>query len=187
MVVENQIGPQALASQVPAEAVAADGFPMDLALQKRARRAAVGYGLLALYYVAVTPVVLRFVRWGSLHTVTEDLFARAEVLASLLAYIAGNAMLGVAAWFVISMGRCTSWGVLGASSAFTLWAVGSLTVGLVRLAIAPGAQFGSLSTGVSLLLMAGYVACFVTLWRAVAGFNAARALRLKEIEGRIQA
>src|SRR5262245_55198378 len=53
--------------------LAADGFPIDQSLQRRARRAAIGYGLLALYYVCMTPFVLRFIRWGTLRQIADDL------------------------------------------------------------------------------------------------------------------
>ncbi len=188
-----QTGPQVeliaakLDSQLPTEHVAADGFPIDSVLQKRARRAAIGYGLLALYYVAVMPFVLRFMRWGSLGAIAEDVFARFEVLAMLLGYFAGNVFLAACAWHVIAMRRWASWTVAGVSLAFTLWACGNIGSGLVRIAIAPDVSFASLRTAVSLGLVVGYTSCCAVLWRAVIAFNAARAKRLAEIEGRVGA
>jgi hypothetical protein len=175
-----------LDSQLPAESVAADGFPIDFALQKRARRAAIGYGLLALYYVSVVPFVLRFVRWGSLEQWAEDVFARGEVVAKLLAYLVLNLILAACAWRVISMRIATSWTVVGLAAAWTFWACGSLGLGVWRIATAAPQELDALAIVVSISLLLGYVVSFGVLASATIQFNSRRAEVLARHEGRVR-
>lgn len=174
-----------LESQLPAMYVAADGFPIDPMLQKQARLAALGYGGLALYYIAVMPFVLKFVRWGSLQQAAEDLLARAGILAPALAYIAANVILAVCAWRVISMSRGTSRAVVGMSLGFTLWTCGTLTLSLGRTFAESPSRVELLHVFLSIGLLVGYLACAASLFLAVRRFNARRDAALAQLEGRI--
>lgn len=174
-----------LDSQLPSEAVAADGFPIDPVLQKRARRAAIGYGLLALYYVAVLPFLLRYVRWGSLATILEDLFARMDLIVSLLSYVAANVVLAVCAWRVVALSRWASWVVIGLATVFTGWAGANLGLALWR-SLATASSTGFVHIGLNVALLGAYVVCLVMLVRAVSAFNSQRAAALAQFEGRMQ-
>jgi hypothetical protein len=165
-------------------ALAADGFPIDPQLQRRARRASIGYSLLAIYYVAVAPNALRQVRWTGLTPLLQDLASRAEILLPLLAYLGANVLLAAAAWNVIKMTRWGSALVLLAATVFTVWMCGSLGISIGR-GLQAGAAVHSLQWAIASLLMLAYVICLVLLWRPVRTFNARRDDALDAFEGRI--
>lgn len=169
--------------QVAPEAVSADGFPIDRKLQRRARRIAIAYCGLGLYYVGVMPFALRFVRWQSLSTLAADLLARADVLAVLLLHVATNAILAACAWRVIAMRRWTSWVVVGAATLATAAASAWIGRGLLLAIGGWGEQSSALGPAISVLLLLSYLACLVGLWRVVAAFDVQRARALAEFEG----
>jgi hypothetical protein len=171
--------------QEPDPDVAKDGFPIDHALQRRARHVAVGYALLAAYYVAVAPIVLRYVRWDSLNHLIQDIWARGQILAIMLAYITANLLLAACAWRVITMYRWASRAVVAVAAIHTVWMCGSLGLTLWR-ALAGWTGLSSLPhVSISLLLLGGYAVCFGVLWRVVSAFNAQRQRALDDAEGRV--
>lgn len=166
---------------------AADGFPIDPILQQRARRATIGYSVLALYYLTVMPFVLKFVRWGSFVQVAEDLLERAEILTQLTGYIAANVLLAVCAWHIISMSRWTSLTVAGLSLCFTGWTCGTLGLSVWRMFANQSATVDIIHVAIPVCLFLGYVASSTILLRAVLNFNAQRDTALVQAQGRNKA
>ncbi|MPZ46738.1 MAG: hypothetical protein GEV05_25815 [Betaproteobacteria bacterium] len=161
-------------------AFAADGFPIDGVLQRRARRAAIGYCVLALYYVAVAPPIFRYVRWESAGYLAHDLAARAGVLLSLLAHVVANLILAAGAWRVMSVSRWMSWMVVWAAAAFLIWMWGSLGLAIWR-PLQASAVPDLVPTSIVFLLVSVNTICFIVLLRAVRSFNGQRVRALHEL------
>src|SRR5262245_2147703 len=98
-----------------------DRFPVDPALKSSSRAAAILYGLLAVYYAAVTTVFLVRMPWTSVEQFSEDLISRPEAIMVLLGFIAANVMLAACAWNVVSISRTASWLVALVALGATIW------------------------------------------------------------------
>jgi hypothetical protein len=173
-------------SDEPVPQFAKDGFQIDPVLQRRTRRVAVGYALLAAYYLIVMPAVLRYVRWQDLQQLAQDLTARSVILLTITAYVGANLVLSVCAWHVIAMHRLTSWVVAGAAAVFTTWACGSLILSLWKTLAASKGLPDMSQSALALVLLISYSACFVQLWRSISAFNGQRTRALEAAEGRIR-
>ncbi|MGH8664279.1 MAG: hypothetical protein ACREUX_08420 [Burkholderiales bacterium] len=119
--------------------------------------------MLALYYVAVAPLVLRYVRWESAAYLAHDVVTRAEVLLALLAHIVANLILAAGAWRALSMNRWMSWMVVWAAAGFLRWMCGSLGFSIWRVLQASAAP-DPLQTSIVLLLVLVNSMCFIVLW-----------------------
>ena len=174
-------------SQLPVEAQAADGFPIDLVQQKRTRRAAIGYVALGVYHLAVMLFLLRDMRLDSLEHLGRGLLEQGTALATLSACIGLNLALAVCAWRVISMRIWTSWTVLGLAAVWTLWMGGTLGWGWWRIATASSAQVAPLDIVLDLLLLLGHLYSFQLLATGTSRFNHRRAAVKARLEGRVKA
>jgi len=175
-----------LPSQLPVEAQAADGFPIDVLQQKRARRAAIGYVILGLYHLAVMPLLLRGMRLDSLEHLGQGLLEQGAALAKLLAYGVVNISLAACAWRVISMRIGTSWTVVGLAAGWTIWITGTLGWRWWRIATAPFGQMEALDIVVDLVLLLGHLSSFYVLANATSRFNHRRAEVKARLEGRLR-
>jgi len=175
-----------LPSQLPAEAQAADGFPIDRVQQKRTRRAAIGYVTLGLYHLAVMPLLLRGMRLDSLEHLGQGLHDQGATLAKLLAYAVVNISLAACAWQVISMRIWTSWTVVGLAGTWTVWMAGILGWRWWRIATAPSGQMEALDIVVDLVLLLGHLCSFHVLANATSRFNHRRAEVKARLEGRVR-
>lgn len=175
-----------LPSQLPLEAQAADGFPIDPRQQKRARRAAIGYATLGLYHLAGMPFLLRGMRLGSLEHLGQDLVVQGAVLAKLLAYVVLNLALAACAWRVISMRIWTSWTVVGLAAVWTLWMGGALGWGWWRIASASSGPVEGLGIALEVGLLLGHLYSFRVLAQATNQFNQRRAEVKARLGGRLR-
>lgn len=163
--------------------VDAEGFPLDLALQRKARRVAVVHGCLALYYIAVMPFVLRYMRFDSLATIGEDLLLRANHIALIVGHLGANALLAVLAWHVSRLRAWVRWCVLAVSVCFTGWVLARIAWAVWGSIVA-----GHLSTEYAMLavncaLFVAYVYCALGLMRSIFDIGVQRRRLIAEMEG----
>ena len=158
--------------------VAADGFPIDPALQKRSRSIAWGYVALALYFVAVVTFLLVSVLWLDRDERAVEWSQRSGAVVVALGYVAANLCLAIAAWHVLSMYLWASRAVLAATSIWTAW------VWAVFAAILwywfSGGRVSLFVVGSNLLLVLVNAFCTYALWRVVIVFDRKRSLALRQ-------
>jgi hypothetical protein len=165
--------------------LARDGFPIDPALERRARLATPGFlGLAACYFIALG-YRLAQLSWEGALELAHDVEAHAPVLLGLLVRTVAGVLLALASWHAIAMRRWSSEAVVWLAGLYALWGAG--TFGLAAWAAYRAEDASLLEAGVWGLVLLVHLACFELLRRAVGAFNARRSRVLSEREGRIQA
>ena len=164
---------------------ARDGFPIDPRLERRARRAALGFLGLALYYFVALSYRVTQLTWDGALGLVHEIEAHAQVLVALIARTAAGALLALASWHAIAMRRWSSEAVVWLAGLYGLWAAAAF--GLAAWAAYRAGGTGLLAAGALGLVLLVHLGGFELLRRAVGAFNAHRFRVLSEREGRIRA
>jgi hypothetical protein len=148
-----------------------ENFPLDPAARTQSRIAAAIYGLLAVYYAAVTTVLLGRAPWTSFEQFSQDLIARPGAIAVLLGFVTANAVFAACAWSVLSISRSARWLLMLAALGATVWLWGIFALAAWRwisLGAGPGDPWILAASAVQVLL---YGVCAYLVVRVVTTAN----------------
>jgi hypothetical protein len=134
-------------------------------LKNHSRIAAIGYGLLCIYYTAIVLITLAKVPWASFDQIASELSGQSDSILALAIFAIANSVLAVWAWNIFSINRWAFWCAVLAGMIAALCFLGIFVFSVVAWRSPEAGSVGWWTMSVSTVQLLIYGFCAMLLLR----------------------